>query len=312
MEKNHINKLWIFLLAFTFIIPLTSAAYVTVPNKVVNQSQVFNINISIDPLGKPISGAQLDIAFNRSMFNVNSISEGNLLNQSSATFFSKGVINNATGNVMNIFNVMLGNKNVSSKGVFIIVNMTATGMGGSSWINLSNVKISDPDALPVPVESANGSIEINSPPVRPASATKVTPTNKVVNKGQIFDINISIDSLGKPISGAQLDIAFNRSMFKVNSISEGNLLNQNGATTFISKGIINNTTGNVKNIFNVILGNKSVSSSGVFIIINMTAIGSGGSSWINLSNVKISDPDALPVTVKSANGSIIINNFPAQ
>jgi len=114
LDKNHINKLWIFLLAFTFIIPLTSAAYVTVPNKVVNQSQVFNINISIDPLGNPISGAQLDFAFNPSMFKVNSISEGNLLNQNGATtFISKGIINNTTGNVKNIFNVILGNKSVS-------------------------------------------------------------------------------------------------------------------------------------------------------------------------------------------------------
>jgi len=145
--------------------------------------------------------------------------------------------------------------------------------------------------------------------ISPSLAANITSPGKEVAHGEIFDLNISIDPLGTAISGAQLNIAFNGSMFKVNSISEGNLFKQNGATTFFSKGIINNTNGNVDNIFNVIIGNKNVSSHGVFIIVNMTAIGSGGSSWINMSNIKISDPDALSVTVDSTNGSIKINSL---
>src|SRR3990170_5526489 len=145
-----------------------------------------------------------------------------------------------------------------------------------------------------------------------ASAAEVTviPLARVVSQGENFDMNITMNPLGTPIAGAQLNLEFNKSLFRVNSITEGNLFKQSGANTFFNAGIINNSAGTVINIFNAIIGNKNVSTQGTFITINATAIGITGTSGIDLSNVKISDPNGQPVGFSITNGSVRINNQP--
>jgi len=150
------------------------------------------------------------------------------------------------------------------------------------------------------------------------------------NVGETFDVNITIDSLGQPISGAQLDIYYNESLIRINSVTEGNLFTQNGARTFFSRGVgisnetynitfdnetyyvgtFNQTPGKVINIFNAIIGHHNVSTVGTLVVLNVTVIGSGinGSSKyittaIGLSNVKIADPNASAVWLDAANGT---------
>ena len=184
--KNYLNKLLMFLLALMLTVSHSSAADVTTSNKVVSQGQNFDLNISIDPLGTPIAGAQLNFAFNQSLFRVNSVTEGNLFKRNGeSTFFNAGTINNSEGTVSNIFNAIIGTKNVSSIGTFFVVNMTAIGSKGATWINLSNVKVSDPNGQPVPLKIANGSVKINNPPFIAAIG------NKVVNEGQALTFTIS-------------------------------------------------------------------------------------------------------------------------
>ncbi|HEY9247021.1 MAG TPA: cohesin domain-containing protein, partial [Candidatus Methanoperedens sp.] len=129
------------------IIVHASAAEVTVvpSNQRVAQGESFNLNIIIDPLGTPIAGAQLNLGFNKSLIHVNSITEGNLFKQNGAdTFFNAGIINNDSGTVVNIFDAVIGSKNVSAAGTFIIINATASSTSGISGVDLSHVKISDP------------------------------------------------------------------------------------------------------------------------------------------------------------------------
>jgi hypothetical protein len=128
-----------------------------------------------------------------------------------------------------------------------------------------------------------------------ASAANVQIMTKTVNPGETFDLIVSIDPNGAAISGAQLNLAFNNSIIKINNISEGNFFKQNGAQTFFNKGIINNSLCTVVNIFGVILGPNNVSNSGSFIIINATAVGSKGTSLISLSNVIISSPEGVAI-----------------
>lgn len=142
-----------------------------------------------------------------------------------------------------------------------------------------------------------------------SSAAQVTvlPSNQKVVSGESFDLDILIDPEGVSIAGAQLNIAFDRSVLNVNSVNEGNLFKQNGASTFFNSGTKNNSLGTVINIFDAIIGKNNISTSGVFITINFTAVGSSGTSGITLSNVKISDPNGLPVALNTINGSITIN-----
>jgi hypothetical protein len=66
----------------------------------------------------------------------------------------------------------------------------------------------------------------------------------------------------------------------------------------------------VVNVFDVILGPYFISTPGTFIIINATAIGSSGTSNINLSNVIISDPNGVEVAANVTNGNVSINSPP--
>ncbi|MCZ7393972.1 MAG: cohesin domain-containing protein [Candidatus Methanoperedens sp.] len=133
---------------------------------------------------------------------------------------------------------------------------------------------------------------------------------KTVSQGQMFNLSISIDPSGNAIAGAQLNIAFNQSILNVNSITEGDLFRQNGASTFFNNGTINNSLGTIVNISEAVLGHSNVSTPGTFIIINATAIGSSGASGINLSNVKISDPGGVAIPLNLTNGVVSITVYP--
>ena len=142
-----------------------------------------------------------------------------------------------------------------------------------------------------------------------AAEVAVTPSTQILIPGATFITNISIDPQGTTIAGAQLNIAFNSSLIRVNSITEGNLFNR-GAATFFNDGTINNSAGTVINTFNAIIGRYNVTTQGNFIIINATVIGTYGTSGINISNVKISDPNGNPVALNVTNGSVRLNRAP--
>ena len=140
-----------------------------------------------------------------------------------------------------------------------------------------------------------------------AANMNIAPSNKTVIQGETFDLNVIIDPQGTAIAGAQLKIAFDKSIVKVNDIKEGNLFKQSGAPTFFNGGTINNSSGTVTNIFDAIIGKANVTSPGTFVVINMTAIGASGTSFINLSDVGISDPNGIVIVLNVTNGSVSIN-----
>lgn len=130
----------------------------------------------------------------------------------------------------------------------------------------------------------------------------VVPAQRI-NVGDTIDIKINIDPKGSDISGAQSNLLFNKSLIRVNSVSEGNLFRQYGASTYFFITKIDNQSGVVYNIVDVIIGKYNVSTPGTFAIINVTAIGTG-SSDLNLSNVKIASPEAQPVPLYTVNQSV--------
>ena len=140
-----------------------------------------------------------------------------------------------------------------------------------------------------------------------ASATdvSVSPTKGMVNEGQTFDISVMISPQDAPIAGAQMNLEYDQLLLRINSITEGNFFKQNGET-FFKNLIIDNSSGQVRNIIGVILGKKNVTTTGTFIIINNTAI-SKSISEIKLSNVKLDDSNASYIDVNVINGSVFIN-----
>jgi PGF-pre-PGF domain-containing protein len=111
-----------------------------------------------------------------------------------------------------------------------------------------------------------------------------------ISPGQTFDVGVIIDPQGASIAGAQLDIEYNKSDFRLNSITEGDLFSQGGASTIFNSGLIDNSLGSAVNIYGAILGSTNVKTQGTFIIINATAIGSTNDTNISLVNILVVGP----------------------
>lgn len=182
--KTNLTTVIMTALAFVMTIGQASAGNVVVntSSQPVYPGQMLDINVTIDPLSVKIAGAQLNIEFNKSIVNVNSISEGNLFKQNGAnTFFNSGTINNSLGTVTNIYCAVLGSTNVSTPGTFIRINLTVSGITGTSNINLSNVKVSTPDGVLVPSNITNGTIILNSAPVLSPIGAKSVNENQTLS-----------------------------------------------------------------------------------------------------------------------------------
>ncbi len=150
---------------------------------------------------------------------------------------------------------------------------------------------------------------IDSEEYEDASNVKVSPEYQIVAPNQPFDIDVSINP-DTAITGAQFDLQFDSSKVRADSVTEGNLLNQDGAGTLFNNGTIDNSTGTVTDIYGSILGKSNVSSEGVMATISMTAGSDTGIAELTLSNVIVSDSNlkAAPITI--GNATVLVDTAP--
>lgn len=152
----------LFIFSVLFLINQVSAVEVKViPSNVsVIQGEKFDLNISVDPSGEAIAGAQLKIEFDNSLI-VNDVREWNFFKQSgSNTLFNKEIINNSLTTTINVYGAILGPFNVSTPDAFVVINVTSRNLTGKVFVNLSDVKICDPSGNYVAIEVFNGSLNI--------------------------------------------------------------------------------------------------------------------------------------------------------
>jgi len=140
-----------------------------------------------------------------------------------------------------------------------------------------------------------------------STLVQVSPVAQTVLKGQNFHVNISV-SPDTAIAGMQLDLLFNSTLVEVNSVTEGDLFKQDGASTHFNPGTIDNATGIVTYVYGAIIKQgANVSTPGTFAIVNLTASNTlSGTSPLALANVKVSDPDAQAVPINVTNGTVTI------
>ena len=134
----------------------------------------------------------------------------------------------------------------------------------------------------------------------------VSPSTQNVAKGETFTINVTIDP-DTAIAGAQFDLSFNASLVSAESVTEGDMLSQDGASTYFNPGIIDNTAGTITGVAGAITtSGATVSSPGVFATIRMTAKMVDGTSQLNLPNVIVGDINAHPISTTVNDGSVIV------
>jgi hypothetical protein len=134
-----------------------------------------------------------------------------------------------------------------------------------------------------------------------------------VEPGEQFVVNVVVEP-GAEIAGVQFDLAFDPSLVTVNSVAEGSLLSQGGATTYFSSGSIDNVSGNIGGVAGAIITpGQTVSATGTFAVITVTAGPEEGTCPFTLSGVIAGDINGQPVVVNTVDSQVNIDtNAPAS
>lgn len=140
-----------------------------------------------------------------------------------------------------------------------------------------------------------------------ATASTIEAESKTVMVGESFTLNITCYPT-EPIKAWELGVSFDDSLLRANSVSEGNFFN--AYWTFFIPGIIENENGTIKNIYDLIIWDGNVSSQGILMSINFTAV-SEGNSIIELYGVGITNETTyLPCDVNSGSVDIFGESGP--
>jgi hypothetical protein len=144
----------------------------------------------------------------------------------------------------------------------------------------------------------------------PATAVTVDPASQNVGTGATFTVGIHVVP-DTAIAGMQFSLSFDPSLLTANSVVEGNLLSQGGASTFFMAGTINNVAGTITGVAGAITTpGQTVSSPGTFATISFTAKTTAGTSALNLSNVIVADINAVPVAITVTGGQVVVGGAP--
>jgi len=131
-----------------------------------------------------------------------------------------------------------------------------------------------------------------------------------VNLGEQFTVEILVEP-ETAIAGVQFDLAFDSSLVTVDSVAEGNLLSQGGATTYFSSGAVDNVAGTISGVAGAITTpGQTVSTAGTFAIVTLTAGTQGGISPLTLSGVVVGDINGQSVPIDVISGQVAINQPP--
>jgi hypothetical protein len=172
------------------------------------------------------------------------------------------------------------------------IGITADGRGDVAESNEDN------NALTAPFTCSGGTV------------VWISPKTQSVSPGT-FTVDVRVDP-AVPIAGAQFNLSFDASRLSANSVSEGNLLKQNGASTTFNPGTIDNVAGTITYVWGATLAaGATVSSPGTFATITFTAKTNPGTSLLHLSAVVVGDVDGVAVPVTVTDGSVTIQGCPA-
>jgi hypothetical protein len=145
--------------------------------------------------------------------------------------------------------------------------------------------------------------------VRADSPTSVSVVAlEKVNQGETFVVTIAVTP-GASMAGMQLDISLDSSLVTAVQVEEGDLLSQDGASTYFSPGTIGTST--ISGVSGAIITpGQTVSTAGTFASITFTANTTGGTCDLILSNVIVGDINGQSLPVSTINGQVDINSPP--
>ena len=143
------------------------------------------------------------------------------------------------------------------------------------------------------------------PPVpTPGTVVSISPSTQTVEPGETFTVSVYVEP-GEPIMGVSFDkLSFNSNLIHANSVTEGDLFDPYDA--FFSAGTIDNTAGEITNVYGLTVPANTVTDPGFFCNISFTAQQQIGTSSLDLQGVIVSDVNGLPATITTNNGSVTV------
>jgi len=188
------TKLLAFAVIILFIFPSSGAydnTYVNIISKeFVNVNEFLYVNISIEP-ASPLGGAQCDISFNPSVLEIESVNGGGMFEE---WWNANLEIDNVNGTVKNMIAFNFGGNGTTENGIFAVVKLRAKSVG-FSYLNLSNVIVSDENGDEISSVISNGFITVvndTTPPAISYSLNPATPDGN--NDWYISDVEVTLNA----------------------------------------------------------------------------------------------------------------------
>ena len=194
-------------------------------------------------------GWQSNITFNPAVLKVKSVSEGDFLKQGDGrTFFEKGTIDNATGEITGLKTVQLSKGEMSRQGTLLSIEFTAI-TDGKSRLTLDNFQAGSRRGEKILSRPSDIIITVGDPPTLDVSDTAFSLSMDAtpVQSGDTFTLYLNTKDI-TDLAGWQSDIAFDPAVLEVVEVSEGDFLRAEGVSTFFGPGTIDNTTGKITNL----------------------------------------------------------------
>ena len=131
---------------------------------------------------------------------------------------------------------------------------------------------------------------ISTQAVSAAPIVSIEPSRIDASQGDMFTVNVSVDSKGSPIMGAQYDLHFNTTLLNAINQTAGTFLGQDGISTMEPVNKIDNENGTIECGACRIGVDYGVSAPGVLTAITFQVIGESGVCELLLDNVALANP----------------------
>jgi len=161
-------------------------------------------------------------------------------------------------------------------------------------------------AAVVAAASVTASVSVTLSTCGDNATVNVEPQNVAVSTGDRFTVNISVDTGGNEVYGAQYTLHFDPSILQVVDQTNGTFLSQDGASTVEVKNSFNNTRGTVEYGETRVGVKNGVEEPGTLTSITFDVVGTCGSTDLMLSDVILSDPHAESIKTVVNNGHVTI------
>ena len=162
------------------------------------------------------------------------------------------------------------------------------------------IRISDLALLLLIVSCQNG--------MAAEGSVSVSPQTITTSVGDIFTIDIIVDSAGSNIYGAQYEMYFDNTMLSATSQTQGTFLSQDGESTNVIVGDANNTIGKIVYGETRVGAPAGVTGSGVLASIIFEAVQSGTSA-LTLSYVMLMDSSGKEIMTTVNSGTCMAGDI---